>query len=522
MSNPVRITELVRYQDIVRELSWERLWDLFDGDRQWMNLAHECLDRHRALGRAVSVKFDDGRIEHYSFSELSDWSGRFANWLRRQGIAAGERVAVAMDPSLAFYVGIFGAVKAGAIAVPLFTLFGPEGLALRIHDCKPKLLLTQGDAAALSAQFPEVRVVCADESLWSALAGESTAFEFATRADDLAIFQYTSGTTRELPEAVRHSHRAVVTLMNAALYGVGLRPGDRYFCPSSPAWGHGLWHGTIAPLALGVPIGSYSGKFDVIRVFEALEELEITNLAAAPTVFRMMRNSGERGNYRIHLEKISYTGEAMDEETFRWITEAFGSMPCSMYGTTEVGVLIVNFPGVEGYRVKPGALGKPIPVMEVAVVDGEGRVLPPGQMGEIAVRRNGEWFLVKDRGRVDEEGYFHHGGRSDDVIISAGWTMSATEIESTLMKHPAVLEAAVIGVPDPVRGQVVKAFVVARGCGEDTVSDIQSFMKGQLGRHEYPRQVEFVTGLPKTPAGKINRKALRELTASANSPREKI
>ena len=199
-------------------------------------------------------------------------------------------------------------------------------------------------------------------------------------------------------QAVHHTHRAVVTLMVAALYGVGLRPGDRYFCPSSPAWGHGLAHGTISPLALGIHTASYSGKFDAARMFEALQELAVTNVAAAPTVFRMLRNSGSRDRYRIDLQKLSYTGEPMDGATMAWTQEAFGVVPCSMYGTTEVGVLIVNYPGLDGYRVKPGSLGKPVPGLHVGVVDNSGRELPPMQTGEIAVRRKSGWFHVKDRG----------------------------------------------------------------------------------------------------------------------------
>ncbi|MFN0161588.1 MAG: acyl-CoA synthetase [Burkholderiales bacterium] len=509
------ISEVRSQPEAITTFSWERLWALFDGNAERMNLAHECLDRHTGRGTAVSIKFADGRLEHHDFAKLADLTGRFANWLVRQGVAAGERVAVMLEPSLGFYVGMFGAVKRGAIGVPLFTLFGPEGLALRINDCKPRLLLADGDTAAMAARLSGVRVVRVDAAFWDELAAESPAFDSTTRASDLAIFQYTSGTTRELPEAVKHSHRAVVTLMIAALYGVGLQPSDRYFCPSSPAWGHGLWHGTIAPLALGIHIGAYSGRFDPARIVEALAELSIDNFAAAATVFRMIRHANLLAPGRLSIPKISFTGEPIDDDTAAWVEATLGSPACSMYGTTEVGVVIANYPGFEGYHVKPGSLGKPVPGWEVAIVDRAGRELPAGESGEIAVKRKGEWFFIKDRGRRDAEGYFFHEGRSDDVIISAGWTMSAVEIENSLMKHPAVLEAAVIGVPDAMRGQVVRAYIVARSQGEDTVADIQAFMKQQLSQHEYPRQIEFVEALPKTPAGKINRKVLRDQVALA-------
>ncbi len=504
------LVDINRYPEICRQFEWSKLWELFDGNKAQLNLAHECLDRHRGKGVAVSVKYFDGLSEHYSFDELSDASGKVANWLEGQGIEKGDRVAIMLDPGFSYYATMFGAIKRGAIAVPLFTLFGPDALALRLNDCNPRLLLTNTAADTISEQFPDLKVVRPTAEFWQQVNQHSTQYQTHTTADDLAVFQYTSGTTRALPEAVKHTHRAVVTLMIAALYGVGIRPHDRYFCPSSPAWGHGLWHGTIGPLALGAHIGSYSGKFDAQRILEALEEFEIDNMAAAPTVYRMLKNSGLVGNYSIKLKKLSFTGEPMDLPTATFLTDTFGVVPCSMYGSTEVGVILVNYPGAQEYEIRPGALGKPAPGWKVGIVDEQGNELPVGETGEIAVQRKGAWFFVKDRGRRDEDGYFFHGGRSDDVIISAGWTMSSIEIEDTLMKHSSVLEAAVIGVPDELRGQVVKAYVVAKQGGEDVKTDIQQYMKGQLSQHEYPRIIEFVSELPKTPAGKINRKVLKD------------
>jgi acetyl-CoA synthetase len=491
-----------------REFRWEALWGLVDGTRDRLNLAHECVDRHAGRGTALRIQHADGRREEQEFATLAAWSARFAHFLEREGIGRDERVALMLDPSLAFYGALFGTVKRGAIAVPLFTLFGPEGVALRLRDCRPRLLLVGRDADAWQTRFPDVRVIAADEALDRRLAREPAEYAPTTAADDLAVFQYTSGTTRELPAAVRHTHRSVVTLMVGALYGVGLAPGDRYFCPSSPAWGHGLWHGTIAPLALGIAVGAYAGQFDAGRLAEALEAFRITNLAAAPTVYRLLRTAGLSP---ARPGKVSYTGEPMDTETFQWIERTWGVRPCGMYGSTEVGVIIVNYPGFTDYGVRPGALGQAAPGWEVAIVDAERRQpLPAGHMGEIAVRRKGEWFLVKDRGWQDEDGYFHHAGRSDDVIISAGWTMSAVEIEDTLLAHPDIREAAVIGVPDPLRGQVPKAFVVSDRGGPDFVGEVQAFVQARLSRHEYPRHIEVVTALPRTPAGKVDRRALRE------------
>jgi acetyl-CoA synthetase len=232
----------------------------------------------------------------------------------------------------------------------------------------------------------------------------------------------------------------------------------------------------------------------------------------------MMRTSGRAADFRFAIRKLSYTGEPIDGETLRFIDATFGVAACSMYGTTEVGVALVNYPGAADFPVKPGSLGKAVPGLRVEVQGPDGLPCAPGQTGEIKVWRRGEWVPTKDLGRVDEDGYFYHGGRADDVIISAGWTMSAVEIEDVLLKHPDVREAAAIGVPDQIRGQVVKAFVVSSRAGDDTFTrELQDFTRERLSQHEYPRQVAFVTDLPKTPAGKINRKVLRDAEA-ARSP----
>ncbi len=504
-----RIAEIRSYPEALRAFRWSALWELFDGSPERLNLAHECVDRHVERGVALRIKHADGRSEERSFEELAAWSSRFANLLETEGVGRGDRVAVMLEPSLAFYGAVFGAVKRGAVAVPLFTLLGPDGVRLRVEDCAARLLLVARDAARWRELFPRLNVVAVDERFLARLGEQSPRYVAATRADDLAVFQYTSGTTRGLPEAVRHTHRSVVTLMVAALYGVGLVPGDSYFCPSSPAWGHGLWHGTIAPLALGICAGAYSGKFHPARLLEALEEFRVTNLAAAPTVFRMLRGSGLAEGRRGALEKLSFTGEPMDSRTWEWVEKAWGVTPCSMYGSTEVGVIIVDYPGFSDYVVKPGALGKGAPGWEVAIVDERGEPLPPERTGEIAVRRKDGWFRVRDRGRMDADGYVHHEGRSDDVIISSGWTMSAVEIEDALLAHPDVREAAVVGAPDEVRGQIPKAYVVAERAGAGLATELQEWVGQRLSQHEYPRAIEFVEELPKTPAGKIDRLSLR-------------
>ena len=518
-----KLTDYTTYADAQRLFSTDRLWELFDGNRERLNIGHECVDRHAVPGRtALRIAHADGSDETITFEELASWSSRFAHWLAEEGIQQGDRVAIMLEPSLPFYAALFGVMKRGAVAVPLFTLFGPDGVRLRIRDCEPALLLTtHGKAAALSG-LDGPRVLATDAAFMAALAVFPNRYEPRTASADMAIFQYTSGTTREMPDAIRHTHRAVVVVMNAALYGTGLRPGDRFFCPSSPAWGHGLWHGTLAPLALGIETGAYAGKFAAGRLLKALRDYGSTNLSAAATHYRMMKNhmtedAGRTANHDMELRKLSFTGEPIDQETSTFIQAAFGAPLCSMYGTTEIGVVLANYPGAADFPIKAGSLGRPVPGVAVEVQRPDGSKCAADELGEIKVRRHDAWFPTKDRGRIDADGYFYHAGRTDDVIISAGWTMSAVEIEEALLGHKAVLAAAVIGVPDPLRGLVVKAFVVpAPGHAPDdaTAADIQGFVRNRLSQHEYPRLISFVADLPRTPAGKINRKALRDQEAA--------
>jgi acetyl-CoA synthetase len=511
-----KLTDYTSYADAQAHFSREGLWALFDGNDKRLNITTECIDRHVGADTRITVLRKGSADASWSMKEIATWSNRFANYLKRHGVAKGERVAIMLEPSLDFYFTLFGAMKSSAVAVPLYTLFGPDGLALRVDDCKPRMLIIAPEKADVAAGVsPDTRVIVADEAFRKALMAESAEFEAQTSFDDMAMYQYTSGTTRELPEAVKHRHRAVVTVMVAALYGTGIRPGDRYLCPSSPAWGHGLWHGTIAPLALGVGIWAWAGHFDAKQLLEALARCGITNLSAATTHYRLMKNSGAAGEHLYSIKKLTYTGEPTDTATEEFIIDTFGQRACSMYGTTEVGVILVNYPGATDIQVKPRSLGKPVPGVRVEVHTQEGKRAGPNEVGEIYVRKADGWFRTKDRGWTDEEGYFYHGGRADDVIISAGWTMGVKEIEDTLLKHEAVDEVAVIGVPDSLRGQVVKAYVVSRKAGTpQLIEELQDFTRSRLSLHEYPRQIEFVTALPKTASGKINRQTLRNQVAA--------
>ncbi len=512
-----KLTDYTSFADAQAHANSAALWELFDGDREFFNIAHECMTRHAdGSGRtAVRIAHADGSDEILSFDDIAARSAQFAHWLVENGIKPGDRIAFMLEPSLPFYTSLFGAMMMGAISVPLFTLFGLDGLRLRVDDCQPSLLVTNQEKAGIAGQVEGLRVVVADDGMLEQISKYPDRFASNTRAGDLAVFQYTSGTTRELPAAVRHTHKSLVTLMFAALYGTGIRPGDEFFCPSSPAWGHGLWHGTLAPLGMGVTTGTFAGRFDATRLMRALQDYRITNLSAAATHYRMMRNSGDAGNFHFCIRKLSFTGEPCDPATLDFIDQTFHVPACSMYGTTEIGVVLVNFPGAEDYVVKPGSLGKPIPGLRLEVHRPDGTHTDPGEVGELMLWKRDRWESTKDLARVDDEGYLYHCGRADDVIISAGWTMSAVEIENTMLKHEDVREVAIIGVPDETRGQVVKGFVVSdRPASEAFVKELQNFTRERLAQHEFPRIVEFVSELPKTPAGKVHRKVLRDREAA--------
>ncbi|TXC70220.1 AMP-binding protein [Sphingomonas ginsenosidivorax] len=514
----MKLTDFTRYADAVAHADRDAPWALFDGDRDDLNIAHECITRH-AVGdgrAAVRIAHADGRDEVLTFDAIAAGAAQFAHWLDANDVHPGDRIAFMLEPSLPFYVCLFGAMQTGAISVPLFTLFGPDALRLRVDDCKPALLITNREKAPMAREIDGLRVIVADDGLLDEIARYPATYASKTKANDLAVFQYTSGTTRELPEAVKHTHRALVTLMFAALYGTGIRPGDQFFCPSSPAWGHGLWHGTLAPLGLGVSTGTFAGRFDATRLMKALQDHRITNMSAAATHYRMMRNAGTASDFAFAIEKLSYTGEPIDPATLEFIERTFHVPACSMYGTTEIGVVLVNFPGADDFAVKPGSLGKAVPGQRLRVQAPDGSPSPVGEIGELMLWRRDCWETTKDLAKIDADGYFYHCGRADDVIISAGWTMSAVEIENTMLKHRDVRECAVIGAPDATRGLVVKAFVVSdRLPSPEFVRELQDFTKQRLAAHEFPRIVEFTDELPKTPAGKVHRKVLRDREAAA-------
>lgn len=504
------------YKEAKEKFKWTEKWALFDGRKVRFNIAHECIDRHPRDDVAIRIKFDDGKTEIYTFGEFSKFTSQFANLLEGLGIDSGEGVALLLFPSIEFYVSMFGTFRRGSVVVPCFPLFGPEALAFRLEASGAKAIVTTKDMVKMID--PELvnklglKFIFA-EHLLDSLGKEKDHYKWNTNADSLCMMQFSSGTTGA-PKSVMYRHEAITAAAVGMKFSVGLGPDDVYFCPSSPAWGHGIWYGTIAPLIFGKAVGTFSGKFDPEKCLEALEEWGVTKMSAISSHYRLIMESGKADKYRLKLKMISYTGEVMTREMVETIHNTWGIYPHTGYGTTEVGPITLDYGGFEDWVVKPGSLGKPlIGGRKVAILDEEGNELPPGKIGQIALWGKDKWVRIGDSGYVDEDGYFWYVSRIDDVIISAGYTIGPVEVEGALMKHPAVEECAVVGSPDRGgRGEIVKAFLVIN-CqpSEGLKEEIKQFVKTRLSKHEYPKEIEFIKEIPKTPDGKIKRKVLKAM-----------
>lgn len=501
--------EYETYDDAAEKFSWEERWELFDGNRDSFNIAHECIDRHDDEMTAARVKFDDGHSETYTIGTLKQRTGQFANALAETGIEKGDRVAVMLDPGLELYTSLFGNCKRGAVHVQMSPLFGPDAIEYRIEDSNAEMLITTPEKANDVPESLDIETLLVGDEFEEFIAGQPTEFEWDTKADDVSVLQYTSGTTGR-PTGHEMLHKTASFVAVRMQFAYGLRPTDRFFTTSSPSWAHGLWIGTVGPLALGNAVGAYAGAFDVETVLEALEEFKITNFAAAATALRKIINHPSIDEYELVLERVGTAGEKIDEGTQTQLREQLNVTVADIYGVSEFGGFIMNYNGFDDWTIKPGSIGKPFPGFEVTVLDDDGEELPPGEIGEIAVKRGDDWFRVGDLGSVDEDGYYWYKGRKDDVIISAGYRIDPVEVEESLLKHDAVIEAAVVGKDHEERGKIVKGFVkVSEEETEALREDISGTVKSDLSKHEYPREIEFVDEFPRTPDGtKIKRNAL--------------
>jgi acetyl-CoA synthetase len=501
--------EYKTYEEFWKNYKPSQRWEFFDGNQRDFNIAHECVDRHSKENPAINIIFDDGHRETYTFGTLARLTSQFANTIEKLGIRQGDRIALVMNPSLEFYVSLHGILKMGAVVVACSPLFGTEAIEFRVNKANAKMMIINESKKNLAKSGLVQRVITTEE-LIGLIEKEDGRYVPHTSPDALAFIQFSSGTSG-LPKAVEYRHRSVSIVAFRMKYVAGLRDTDRYFCPSSPAWGHGIWYGSVGPLVFGKAIGSYSGRFSAETLLDGLEKFEITTMYATPLIYRHIMESGKLTDYKLKIRRLTYTGGALDIDVIRYFQEKLGLIIQTNYGSTETGGFLADY-DFDNWVPKPGSLGKPLPGTMVGILDEADRELRQGKVGQIAIRYrpDGPWIKMGDAGYVDEDGYYWYKSRIDDVIISAGYTIGPLEIENVLLKHPAVKEVAIVGSPDKDRGEIVKAFIITDHEKNDALkNEIQEFVKTRLSRHEYPRKIEFIEELPKTADGKIKRKELK-------------
>jgi acetyl-CoA synthetase len=541
------LPQAASYEALVRAFTWQI--------PERYNIGVDVCDRHAAGAPRpaiiVETERDEGRL--YTFHDLARLTNRLANVFGALGLARGERVAVLLPQSLEVALTHIAAFKAGLVSVPLFALFGEEALRFRLADSGTRLLVTDREGLAkiapLRPALPDLtHVLCVEGEEEGAgdfhalLEKASESFTpAATGPDDPAIIIYTSGTTGQ-PKGALHGHRILL----GHLPGVELthdffpQPGDRFWTPADWAWIGGLFDVLMPALHHGIPVVARRfAKFDPERAMALMARHGVRNVFLPPTALKLMRQANVRAE-GVRLRTLASGGESLGEELLDWGRATFGLTINEFYGQTECNIVVGNSAPL--FPVRPSAMGRAVPGHRVAIVDpATGTPLPPGELGVIGIARPdpvmflgywnnpeatarkfaGSWLLTGDLGRQDEEGYFWYVGREDDVITSGGYRIGPGEIEECLLRHPAVAMAAAVGVPDPVRTEVVAAFIVLRpgqAPSESLAAELQDFVRRRLGAHEYPRRVHFVPELPLTATGKIMRRVLREQAASPSPP----
>jgi acetyl-CoA synthetase len=523
------------------------------------NMGVDVCDRHAAATPdrlALVVADPGGASEDYTFADLRALSNRLANVLAAHGVGPGDRVGILLSQSVEAAVAHVAAWKMAAVSVPLFTLFGEDALAFRLADSGARALVTDAGhldrVAAIRDRLPDLATVLVVEDgdglggdrrgrdgagfldFWRAMDRASDRFApVDTAAGDPAFICYTSGTTGN-PKGALHAHRALLGhLPGMEMFHEFLpRPGDRMWTPADWAWIGGLmnclvcaWHHGVANVAWR------ARKYDPEAALRLMARHGVRNAFFPPTALRLMREVADVPSFGARPRTIAVAGEPMGAELVEWGRAALGVTFNEFYGQTECNLVLANCAAL--MPVKPGSMGRAAVGHDVAVIDTDGNECPPGVEGEIAVRRPdpvlmlrywnneaataaafaGQWWRMGDAGTRDADGYFWFKGRADDVITSAGYRIGPGEIEDCLCRHPAVVLAAAIGVPDPVRTEAVKAFVkLAPGVagGPALEEEIRAFVRTRLSPHEYPRLIEFVDDLPLTATGKIRRKELRD------------
>jgi acetyl-CoA synthetase len=482
----------------------------------------------------------DGRSEHITYGWLREISNRLANLLRAHGVQAGDRVAIFMPQAPEVAAAHIAIYKLGGVALPIAILFGPDALSYRLQNSGAKALLTNaqglGKFEEIRSEVPNVTCVLSVDSGFADLLAKASP-DFAavdTSAEDPALMIYTSGTTGQ-PKGALHAHRVLLGHMPGAELPHYPFPqsGDSYWTPADWAWAGGLLDVLLPSLHHGVTVVARKfDKFDPEEAFALMADVGIRNAFIPPTALRMMRAvPSPRGRFDFKLRSMASGGESLGVEALEWGKEAFGMTINEFYGQTECNLVLGSCAQLG--MLKVGAIGKPVPGHTVAVIGRGGERLKAGESGQIAVKRPdpvmfieywgrpeatrekfiGDWMTTGDQGVMDEDGYISFVGRDDDVITSAGFRIGPGEIEDCLLRHPAVALAAAVGKPDPLRTEIVKAFVVLKDgyAPSDTLaSEIQGFVKTRLSAHEYPREVAFIAQMPMTTTGKVIRRLLRE------------
>jgi acetyl-CoA synthetase len=514
------------------------------------NIAVACTDAWAAREpeRLALIRYSaSGDLTTTTYGDLKTQSDRLALAMRARGIGAGDRVAILLPQSAETVLAHLAAYKLGAIAVPLAALFGEDALRYRLAASGAKVLVT--DAAGLAkltairADLPDLAaILCTDgptpgaDGLPEAMARQDGPFvPVDTDADDPALMIFTSGTTGP-PKGALHAHRVLPGHLPGIQFSHAFlpQPGDRLWTPSDWAWAGGLLNCLLPGLALGVPVvyGPFR-PFEPEAAFALIAGADVRNAFLPPTALRMMKTVADpRGQFDLNLRTIGSAGESLGRETYEWAASALGVTVNEFYGQTECNYVLASCASLGISR--PGAIGKAVPGHEVAVIDGDGRRVPPGAIGEIAVRRpnpamflgywrdaaateakfSGDWMLTGDLATIDDDGYVSFVGRNDDIITSAGYRIGPAEIEDCLATHPAVAMAAAVGKPDRLRTEIVKAFVVLKANvvrSPELVDDIRRHVRARLSAAEYPREIQFVDDIPMTTSGKIIRRHFREL-----------
>ena len=515
---------------------------------EYSNIAHEVCDRHtrHADDVALFCEHADGKEQTFTFGQIKSLSNQFANALLALGVSRSDRVAIILSQRVETAISHLAAYKIGAVALPLSILFGPDAVEYRLRDSGVKAVVTDNDhlpmLQAMKPVLPELQTVigCDDEAegelaFWPLLEQASDALQIvATRADDPALLIYTSGTTGP-PKGALIAHRSLLGNLTGFELSQNFFPRDDdvFWTPADWAWTGGLMDGLLPTWYHAKPIVAYEGgKFDPEKACHLMQKYAVTNAFIPPTALKMMRQVDNIGNrFRLGLRGIMSAGEAVGEELYRWTADALAIKINEMWGQTEFNYLVGNCSEI--MPVRPGSMSKPYPGHTVDVIGEDGQPMPAGETGELAARSGdpvmflgywgnedatrekfiGEWFCTGDVGVRDEDGYLWFVGRKDDVISSAGYRIGPGEIEDCLLKHPAVVQAAVIGSPDELRGNIVKAFIVlTKGYGpsDDLKKEIQDSVRTRLAAYEYPREIEFIDEVPMTTTGKVRRVELRE------------